>query len=96
MIPMPAIAFTNGHNDNAYNDIAEYDYADPIDNAQASDNNALSEFQQPSNPLAGAEGGIGSGDIEYQDTAMVPTMRVMVENPLYIPPLDDKQQHCKV
>ena len=96
MIPMPVIASTNGHNNDTFDNTTEYDYADPFDNAQASDNNAFSPFQQPSNPVAGAEGGIGTGDIEHYDTAMASAMCVMVENPLYIPTLDDKQQHCKV
>ena len=93
-IPMPVITSTNGCNNDALYDTVDYDYTDPVDNTQTSDNNTFSKVQQPFYPVAGGEGDIGSGDIEHQDTAMVPAMCVMVENPLYIPTLDDKQQQC--
>ena len=48
---------------------------------KTSENNAYSKFQQPSNPVAGAEGGIGSGDIEYEDNNMYESLS------------DDKQQY---
>jgi len=42
MIPMPVIASTNGHNNDAFDDTAKYE--DSADNAQASENNAYSKF----------------------------------------------------
>jgi len=70
MIPMPVTA-TNGHNDSA-------------DNAHASDNNAYSKFQEPSDPVAGAEGGINSEDIVYENTNMYESLS------------ENKQQYCEV
>jgi len=80
MISMPVTASTYGCNNDACDDTAKYE--DSVDYAQASENNACTKFQQPSDPVAGAEGGIGSGDIEYENTNMYESLS----------PSDDKQQ----
>jgi len=61
MIPMPVATTTNGRNSDVFDDTAKCE--DSAENAQTSDSNAYSKFQQPSDPVAGAEGGIGCGDM---------------------------------
>ena len=82
MIPMPVTAFTNGSNNDAFDDTANYEHS--AGNPQTSGNNAYSKFQQPSDTVAGAEGGIGSGEIEYENNNMYESLS------------DDKQQYCSV
>jgi len=80
MIPMPVTTSTNGCNNYAFDVTANYEHSADNDNPQTSENNACSKFQQPSSPIAGAEGGIYSGDIEYENTNMYESLS------------DDKQQ----
>jgi len=68
MIQMPVTASTESYRNDAFDDTARYD--NPPNYRQASDNNANGAFQQPSAPVAGAVGGVGPGDIDYEETAM--------------------------
>jgi len=60
MIPMHPVAFSNSYNNDALDDAG--DHENPANNIQTSDNNnASSDFQQPSVPVAGGVDGVGNG-----------------------------------
>jgi len=68
VIPMSVAAVNSSNNNDAFDDTTRYQ--NPPHNSQASDNNAYSDFQQPSAPVAGAVGGVGPGD-KYEESSAV-------------------------
>jgi len=69
MTPMPVTASANSCNNSGFADAAGYENS--ANNAQASDNNANSDFQQPSAPVAGAVGDVRSGNDYFEPSVML-------------------------
>ena len=68
MIPMPVTASSNSYNNDAFDDAIQYENAANI--TKSPNNNACSDVQQPSAQVAGAVGGVGTGDEYEEPTSM--------------------------